>query len=243
MVPGQPPTAQRVDDSAGSARRLPWKQKLLAVFVTLHLGAVLLFILPYPPYYDPSQLNNPYVQREMHLFFGTLKPLAPWWETEQEMQTKVLGYLQSYINGYFKVRKVVEPYIYATGSSQSWNMFAGSPGRNPMVFMVEVRPIGESEWVVFQDLNWGTKDYANTHFRHHKAMANLTFPNTEQDRAAYGRYWARRWNRLHPSRRALWVRTYYLRLTTRAPADVRAGIPEPAPEKLDERVWRIPDTP
>jgi hypothetical protein len=235
----------RSDDSveatrAKSTTRFTWKQKLLAVFVTWHLAAVIVYVLPYPQYFDENTLNRPESREELHRLFSTLKPFAPWWQTEQEMQTKVLGYVQSYMNGYFAARKVFEPYLEITGSTQMWNMFAGTPPRRPLVFMVDVFPRGERAWVPFQDMNWGTQDFKNIHFRHFEAQGNLSAPGWEQHRAWYAQYWARRWNQRHPSRRAQFVRLYYLRLTTPRPERVRAGDSDRRPERVQESIWSIP---
>jgi hypothetical protein len=239
MKSGVPPAAEQVDGTAELPRRFSVRQKFVAFFVTWHLLAVLIYILPYPPYFDAATVALPETQHQLHLLFGTFKPLAPWWKTEQEMQDKVLAFVRKYVAGYFAVRQVVEPYLLLTGNVQAWNMFGGTPGRHPSVFQVEILPAGESQWVLFQDLNWGTKEYEATYFRHFEATANLAVPGWDQHRFWYAQYWARRWNRLHPERRAHSVRTYHLRLTTPTPAQVRAGDADRRPQKFFENVWQV----
>ncbi|HMJ14937.1 MAG TPA: hypothetical protein VK524_26170 [Polyangiaceae bacterium] len=229
QVPGQP--------------EFTWKQKLLAAFVTWHLVAVIFYVLPYPPYFDEATLNRPESKEELHILFSSLKPFAPWWDTQEEMQTKVLAATRAYMDGYFEVRKVFEPYLEATGSTQTWNLFAGTPPKYPMVFMVDVYPDHGTNWVPFQDMNWGTRDFEALHFRHFEVMGNLAAPGWEAHRQWYANYWARRWNQLHPNTPARWVRFYYLRLTTPSAAQVRAGDSDRRPMRVQEWMWQVPPDP
>jgi hypothetical protein len=237
------PSPARAKRKQRKKQTFTWKEKLLALFVTWHLVAVIVYVLPYPPYLDDESLRRPDSIEEMHILFGSLYPFFPWWETEQEMQTEVIAAARAYVDGYFKVRKVFEPYLEATGSTQTWNLFAGTPPKYPMVFMVDIFPEGGKEWVPFQDMNWGTPTYNATHFRHFEVMGHLAGPGWRHEREWYGNYWARRWNQLHPTRPARWVRFYYQRLTTPSAAQVQAGDTDRRPQRVQEWVWYIqPDS-
>jgi hypothetical protein len=144
------------------------------------------------------------------------------------------------MEGYFTVRKIFEPYLEATGSVQSWNMFAGTPPRYPQVFMVEIFPQGGAGWIPFQDMNWGSKDLENIHFRHVQVQGNLAAPGWDREREWYANYWARRWNRLHSSRPARYVRFYYWRLTTPSPDRIRAGDSNRHPQLVQDWIWEVP---
>jgi hypothetical protein len=231
----------RAKDDAAPRTRSTWKQKFLALFVTWHLVAVIIYVLPYPMFFDPVNMARPETQEEMHRLFGTLLPLTPWWKTEGELQNHALGIVKGYMDGYFKARKVFEPYLQITGSEQSWNMFAGTPPRYPLVFMVEVWPKSGKGWVPFQDMHWGTADFHAVHFRHFELQGNLSAPGWDRHRQWYAEYWARRWNQVHPpEQRAQYVHFYYFRLTTPKAASVRAGDNDRHPEHVQDFYWSIP---
>ena len=74
--------------------------------------AVLVFILPYPPYFDDRTLRTKEVQEEMALLFGTVHKVAPIWKDAQETQTRVLALVRTYM-----VR--LEPYSGASSEAPS----------------------------------------------------------------------------------------------------------------------------
>ncbi|HEY6559732.1 MAG TPA: hypothetical protein VI072_20760 [Polyangiaceae bacterium] len=234
------PSSKQPQRGQRKKRTFTRKEKLLTVFVTWHLVAVIFYVLPYPPYFDEENLNRPESKEELHLLFSSLKPFAPWWDTQEEMQTKVLRAVRVYMDGYFQIRKVFEPYLEATGSTQTWNLFAGTPPKYPHVFMVDIYYRGAKDWVPFQNMNWGTPDYEATHFRHFEVMGNLVAPGWHHHRQWYAAYWARRWNQLHPSQPAVSVRFYYLRLTTPSAAQVQAGDNDRHPTRVLEWYWHVP---
>ena len=120
-------------------------------------------------------------------------------------------------------------------------MFGGTPPRFPLVLVVEVRPQGEDDYVLFQDLRWGTADSAALNFRHRKVHEALGARASRREWNAYATYWARRWDETHPERQARKVRLSFTRLTTPPPGQVRAGNPDRRPETgLDRFEWDRP---
>jgi hypothetical protein len=156
------------------------------------------------------------------------------------MQTKVIGYVRTYMDLYFEGRKIFEPYLEATGSTQSWNLFAGTPPKYPQVMQVEVFAPGSNGWQLFQDFSWGTPEFEATPFRHYEVHLNLIAPGWDRHRQWYANYWARRWNQQNPTRRAQYVRLSYLRLTTPSAEQVRAGNSDRKPTRVQEFVWPVP---
>src|SRR5262249_62083901 len=122
-----------------------------------------------------------------------------------------------------RIRRTVEPYLELAGSTQSWHMFGGTPPRFPLVFVVEVQPQGEPDFVLFQGLHWGTSDSAAMNFRHRKTHELLSYRGSPEDLSAYAAYWARRWDAAHPGRPAGRARLSYERLHTPSPEQVRRG--------------------
>jgi hypothetical protein len=199
------------------------------VFVTFHIAAVVASALPRPPTADDAILEHPEVKAEFES--GGL--------TEQQARD-LLALARQYVAATDRARDVVLPYLRLTGSAQGWHMFGGTPPRFPLVFVVEVRPRGESGYVLFQDLNWGTADSAAMNFRHRKVHENLAAWAGTSAWDDYARYWARRWNERHPDRPAGSVRLSVTRLTTPEPDRVRAGDADRHPEAgLQVHEWAV----
>jgi hypothetical protein len=207
-----------------------WRGHAAAVFVTFHLACVLLYALPRPPALDDAALKHREVKAELEQSFNALHRLIPWRSSPQEMQEDVIRLVRGYAKVTDDIRGVISPYLEAAGSTQSWHMFGGTPPRFPLVFVVEVQPRGEKDFVLFQDLRWGTADSKALNFRHRKAQELMSFFGSERDRDAYAAWWAQRWDERHPDRPALKVRLSYLRLTTPAPEEVRRGHTDRRPE-------------
>jgi hypothetical protein len=191
--------------------------------------------LPRPPALSDEILEHPEVKAELEHSFHTLHRLIPWRDSPRQMQDDVIRVVRQYTRITDNIRGVISPYLEAAGSTQSWHMFGGTPPRFPLVFVVEVLPRGEKEYVLFQDLRWGTADSKALNFRHRKAQELLSIDSSWWDpRAgsthAYAAWWARRWDERHPERLAWKVRLSYLRLTTPAPEEVRRGHAERHPE-------------
>lgn len=202
----------------------------IAVFVTFHIVGVVVYALPRPPAADESVLQHPEVRAE--LANGPI--------TEAQARD-LLAVARTYIAATDRGRSLVGPYLNLTGSGQSWHMFAGTPPRFPLVFVVEVQPRGEPDFVRFQDLNWCTADSAAMNFRHRKVQENLAAWASDSMWDLYARYWADRWDGLHPHRPANAVRQSVTRLTTPPPERVRAGDPDRHPEPgLQVHVWTRP---
>ncbi len=213
--------------SESSSPPLSWRAHLLAGWITFHLVCVTIYVLPYPPLFDEAALEHPEVAAELKVTFENLHQKIPLYDSPQEMQQAALGLARGYIDTVSRGREWVEPYLRWTGSTQSWTMFGGTPPRYPLVLVVEVRPRGSKEFVLYQDLRWGTEDSAAMNFRHRKVHENLSMGWGNM--AAYSAYWARRWNEQHPERPAQAVRLSYIRSTTPLPEAVRAGNSERHP--------------
>jgi hypothetical protein len=207
-----------------------WRAHAAAVFVTFHLACVLLYALPRPPALDDAALRHREVKAELEQSFNALHKLIPWRSSPQKMQEDVIRLVRGYAKVTDDIREIISPYLEAAGSTQSWHMFAGTPPRFPLVFVVEVRPRGEKDFVLFQDLRWGTADAKALNFRHRKAQELLSFFGGVRDWDAYAAWWARCWDERHPDRPAWKVRLSYLRLTTPAPEEVRRGHTDRRPE-------------
>jgi hypothetical protein len=183
-------------------------------------------------------MKNPEVRNELALLFGTLHKMFPAEKSPEALQDRVMGYVRIYTNGYFSVRRVFEPYLEATGSTQSWNMFGGTPPRRPMVLMVEIKPRDEKDYVLYRDFNWGTAEAKQLNFRHRKTHEILGFGGWDRQREQYADYWARAWSREQPGRPAEWVRLYYLQLTTPTAERLRAGDRRRNPRRVQDFTWR-----
>lgn len=210
---------------------LTWRQHLVAVFVTFHIVCVLLYALPRPPAVHDAILEHPEVKAELEAL-----PL-----TDPQIRF-LIGLARHYTRATDVARRRVTPYLDLIDSTQSWHMFGGTPPRYPLVMMVDVRPRGESAFVPFQDLNWGTPEARALNFRHFKVHENLHAWEPPSSWDAYAAYWARRWDERHPDRRALAVRLWFLRLTTPSAKEVRSlggadRQPEPDPK---DHVWERP---
>ncbi len=218
-----------------------WRQHTVALFVTFHLVCVFLYALPSPPVLTKEILDHPEVKAELDHSFGVLHGLVPWRDTPDAMRDDVFRAVLAYERFTGRLRARVAPYLETVGSTQSWFMFGGTPPRFPLVFVVEVQPRGEEDYVLFQDLHWGTPDSRLMNFRHRKTheLLNMQRPGSP-DWVAYAAYWARRWDEAHPDRPARRVRLSYDRLTTPAPERVRAGDADRRAERVDPFVWERP---
>jgi hypothetical protein len=201
-----------------------WRAHAVALFVTAHLVCVTLYALPRPPALNKEILEHPEVKTELEHSFRTLHNIFPWRDTPQAMQDDILNVVRAYTRATDKIRAVISPYLEAAGSTQSWHMLGGTPPRFPLVFVVEVQPRGEGQYVLFQDLYWGTEDSRAMNFRHRKAQELLSAYGGPSDWTAYAAYWARRWDERHPERPARRVRLSNRRLHTPDPAEVRRGV-------------------
>src|SRR6266542_2101699 len=222
---------------------MTWRAHAAALFVTFHLACVILYALPRPPVLDPDILEHPEVKAEMAQGFGALHRVIPWRDTPEQMRDDVLRVVLAYTRFLDRLRTLVGPYLETAGSTQSWHMFGGTPPRFPLIFVVEVQPRGEADYLLFQDLHWGTKDSAAMNFRHRKTHELLSYRSSTSDWAAYAAYWARRWEERHPDRPARRVRLSYERLHTPSPEQVRQGKADRRPERVSDPkpfVWVRP---
>lgn len=222
---------------------LSWRAHAVAVFVTFHLACVIVYALPRPPAMGDDILQHPEVKAELDQGFSALHRVVPWRGTPDEMRDDILRVVRGYTRFLDRIRRTVEPYLELAGSTQSWHMFGGTPPRFPLVFVVEVQPQGEPDFVLFQDLHWGTSDSAAMNFRHRKTHELLSYRGSAGDWSAYAAYWARRWDAKHPDRPARRVRLSFERLTTPSPEQVRRGEGDRRPERLIDPgpfVWERP---
>jgi hypothetical protein len=213
----------------------------VAVYATFHIACVTLYALPRAPAVDDAILEHPEVKAELEVSLGKIHDLFPWRDTAEEQLRDLLGVVRTYQTATDHGRRLVTPYLNLIASTQSWHMFGGTPPRYPLVFVVEVKPANEREYVLFQDLNWGTPDSAAMNFRHRKVHENLAAWEPEWSWDQYARYWARRWDELHPENPARGVRLSVRRLTTPTPGQVRAGDNDRQPERgLQVHEWTKP---
>jgi hypothetical protein len=218
-----------------------WRRSLVALFVTFHILCVVVYALPKPPTMDETVLEDPEVKTELLTSIETIHNVFPWRETAEEQLKDMFAFVHGYLEATDRARKLVTPYLRLIDSTQSWHMFGGTPPRFPLVLMVEVRTTKESNYVVYQDLNWGTSESAAMNFRHRKVHEYLAWSAGSSLFDAYARYWARRWDEEFPDRPAVSVRLSFTRLTTPSPRQVRDGNADRRPEPgRQAHVWVKP---
>jgi hypothetical protein len=220
---------------------LSWRAHAIALFVTFHIVCVFLYALPSPPGLSEQILDHPEVKAELDHSFGVLHRLVPWRDSPEAMRDDVFRVVLAYDRALGRVRGRIDPYLETVGSTLSWHMFGGTPPRFPLVFVVEVWPEGGDDFVLFQDLHWGTADSRALNFRHRKVQELLSTDDGTADWSAYAAYWARRWDERHPDRPARRVRLSFLRLRTPLPGTVRSGDNDRRPEPVpDPFLWERP---
>jgi hypothetical protein len=211
-----------------------WRDWLLTAFVTFHIVCVTLYALPRPPGGWESQLEHPEVKGELE----KLHDAIPWRNTAREQKEDLVAVTRACVHFTNRMRRLAEPYLMAVGSDQAWHMFGGTPPRSPLLLVVEVRPEGEVQFQLFQDLRWGTADSAAMNFRHRKVHEHLGVTSSAVVWRAYAEYWKRRWDALHPADPARQVRLSFTRLHTLPPEEVRAGGADRRAERgLESFVW------
>jgi hypothetical protein len=229
-------------DASPSTETTPrpgWRAHLLGAFLAWHFLSVFVYILPYPPHFDERALKLPDVQEELGHLFTVVHRVAPIWKDPRETQDEVLKLLRAYMDIYFKVRRPFEMYLELVGSTQSWNMFGGTPPKHPRLLMVEVKPRGSNSFVPFRDFHWGTPEHSAANFRDFKVHEILAMGGWERSRAWYAGWHARLWNREHPQQPAQAVHLYYLELTTPPPAELRSS-PDRHPKPVEDFIWNVP---
>jgi hypothetical protein len=199
------------------------RRHLVALFVTFHIACVVVYALPRPPAVEGAILDDPEVRTELLTTAEAIHSCVPWRDTAEEQLQDLLAFARGYTTATDRARAVITPYLRLADSTQSWHMFGGTPPRFPLVLEVEVRPEKESQYILYQDLRWGTEDSAAMNFRHRKVHENLAFWGSGASKDAYARYWALRWDEEHPGRPAAAVRLSFTRLTTPSPERVRNG--------------------
>lgn len=221
-------------------KRLGWRAHALAAGFLFHWLCVFIFIVPYPPHLDERTLNMPEVKEELGRFFANAQHYFPLYSSADELRAETMKFLRVYTDGYFAVRRwFAEPYLEWVGSTQSWNMFGGSPPRRPKSLMVEVRAAGEAAFIPFKDHRWGTADHDAANFRDFKTHEVLGLAGWDRQREWYADHWGREWNAAHPDRPADEVKMYYIQYTT-PPARERLadGTLDRKPQRVQEFVWK-----
>jgi hypothetical protein len=217
-----------------------WRQHLVALFVTFHIICVSLSALPNPPGLDNATLAQPEVRAELDDAATRVHNWIAWRDTPREQMDDLLVVARGYKRFADAAQARAATYLDLIDSTQSWHMFGGTPPRFPLVVLVEVRPENEKDFILFQDLRWGTSDSSAMNFRHRKVHENLYFHEGMSVGTIYAAYWARRWDAAHPERPAKVVRLVYLKLTTPSPDEVRAGKADRHPVRVQEFEWVRP---
>jgi len=198
-----------------------WKDHVIAVLVTVHLGMIAVNAIPSPPRMDKAALAHPEVDAELDRFFG-----------DGPLRERAISTVQRYDRWHRRTTKITRKWLRPIGSEQGWTMFAGTPPRKPRVMLVQVRLAGSDAFAVWGDGRiWGTGE-PGFDFRHRKAQNKLSIRGSKTARKAYTRWWGEEWNRQFPDRPATEVRTSYAQITTRTAARVRAGKAAPEPTIL-----------
>jgi hypothetical protein len=205
------------------------RRQAVALFVTFHIVCVIIIALPSPPATSDDILEHPEVKAEMQAAIDVFG---------KDFVEQVLQFVRAYTRWTNSAKSRVNPYLEIAGSTQSWHMFGGTPPRFPLVFVVEVKPKGEKSYVLYQDLQWGTRDSAAMNFRHRKVHEALCAWEGDFMWDQYARYWADRWDVEHPERPVQSVRLSATQWTTPLPEDVRAGNADRKPKTgLEVHVW------
>jgi hypothetical protein len=188
----------------------------VAVFVTLHLLAVLISVVPYPTHSLSAMKKVHDAREEVDRVLHAAHDLAGRPGSFRSFKRATLGLVDRYTGGVKRARHVVGPYLSTIGSSQRWNMFGGVPPRHPIIAKLDVAECGQKKkkrFVVWLDGHAGAPGDAAFDFRQRKAQESL-FLKPKRARRAYARYWMNRWEREHPGRRLRALRFGYLETTT-----------------------------
>jgi hypothetical protein len=204
-----------------AARALP---HAVAVFVSVHLTAVLVDVVPYPTRRSnaidkvtDAREEVDRILRAAHDFLG--KPGA-----FREFRRRALKLTDAYGAGVATARSVVSPYLGTVGSSQRWNMFAGVPPRHPIVATLEVLrcdAADDDDFEIWLDGHAGAPGDRAFDFRERKAQETL-YLAPEKARRDYARHWLERFRREHPDESISALRLRYVETTT-PPASAEAA--------------------
>lgn len=216
-----------------------WKPSAVALFVTMHLMCIILYLLPYPPRMDAATLALPDVREELDRFVSTIEDTFHPNMPRTELRNSLIQWVREYSTAHEQIRRVIRWYLAPTGQLQSWNMFGGTPPRRPRVVMADVQTLPGGPFEPFLDGRWGTEADAHFSFRHRKAQERLSVPGHKKERAEYAQYISRMWNDAHPDRPALAVRLYFYQLQTRSISQIRAGKAAEAPKEVESSIWPV----
>jgi len=197
-----------------------WFHHLIAVWITFHLFAITVHLIPVPPRTDNAALEIPEVKKEIDRNVDLIHSTGLYDGTRAQLREDGIELVRAYTRKHKELTWFARAYLRPIGSTQYWNMFGGNAKEHPKVMVVEVQPRGERDWVVFQDGRWGGTFVPH---RHRKVRRYLGLRGRTGRRREYARYLARAWNAQHPDRPALRVKMYHVVHHTLPAAEVRAG--------------------
>jgi hypothetical protein len=195
------------------ARARPY---VVAAFVTLHLLAVAVDLVPYPNQrigamkkYADARIEADRVLRFAYRVAGEPGPFPAF-------RRRMLHLVDRYTETVVTARNFVGHYLRNFGSTQKWNMFAGVPATRPIVFSLDVKRGCKGKFERWLDGRAGQSGDQEFDYRHRKAQESL-YLGSKAGRRAYGRYWLRRWVGDNPGKHPAAIRISYFETRTPQP--------------------------
>ena len=196
-------------------RPVAGRARIVAIFVPIHIIAILLQAAPAPMYTDRASWKEPQVQSELARWAGTLD--VPPDELEDD--------LWNLSDRYTRVRNPIQdrfaPYYRYCGTSQGWRMFV-APDLQPTRLEVDVFENGE--WrCVYRELDSGRRWQAGIleHWRLRVSLFNTTWSRNWGEFRSFAAWLKPRAAADFPEANRFRVRLFQWQLLPAA--DVRAG--------------------
>ncbi len=144
----------------------------VAVFVTLHLVAVLIDVVPYPTHPLSTVKKVHDARDEVDRVLHVAHDLAGKPGSFRDFKRTIFGLVNRYTVGVKRARHIVGPYLSTVGSTQRWNMFGGVPPRHPIVARLDVSECGrgKKKFALWLDGHAGASGDAVFDFRQRKAQ-------------------------------------------------------------------------
>jgi hypothetical protein len=196
----------------GVARFVP---AAIAVFVTVHLLAVLVSVVPYPTHRLSAMKKVRDARDEIDRVLHAAHDVAGRPGSFRDFKRRVFGVVNGYTAAVVHARNFVGLYLVTIGSSQRWNMFGGVPPRHPIIAKLDVAECGRKKkrFSTWLDGHAGASGDLVFDARERKAQEVL-FLRTKKAKKAYARHWMKRWEIENPGRRLRALRFGYLETTT-----------------------------